>query len=43
MVAWWSETFWHRVGQDSFLVNVVQKLSKLIKVHKNCCKMLKNE
>jgi len=34
----WSETFWLYEAHNSFLVGVVQKLSKLIQIWKSCCK-----
>ena len=38
--AWWSETFWFCEVQTSFLVNWVQKLSKLVMICESYCKSL---
>ena len=34
----WSETFWYAEMRYSFLVNLMQKLSKLVNICKSCCK-----
>ena len=38
--AWWSEPFWFCEVQTSFLVNWVQKLSKLVMICESYCKSL---